>query len=246
MPTLPQPALHRKKPMTDTNTLTPTDAEIEALAVEHEAFGFGQVDARGLTTHGFDPDGLGNFIRAVLAKWGTPTPASQPVAAPVGMEPVAWVEVRPGLDGWFLAYSFNPDAQTEPLYSGFQVQTMLAAALADAPCRQGDMRKYVETFAAKSGWNPESGEGAFEYAQRICYSQGFEDATVQSQRKAHAAPVGMEPVRTPLTDRQIGAVIDEVATTSRYGNHHFGRWMDFARAIEQAHGIKATNQESDK
>ena len=50
----------------------------------------------------------------------------------------------------------------------------------------------------------------------------------------------------PLTDRQIGAVIDEVATTSRYGHHHFGRWMDFARAIEAEHGIKATNQESNK
>lgn len=56
---------------TDTQS-APTDAEIEALAVEHEAFGFGRVDARGLTTHGFDPDGLGNFSRAVLAKWGTP------------------------------------------------------------------------------------------------------------------------------------------------------------------------------
>ena len=122
-----------------------------------------------------------------------------------------------------------------------------SAALA-APARHpGDMRKYVEAFAAKSGWNPGSGEGAFEYAQRICYSQGFEDATVQSQRKTHAAPRWQAvPVRTPLTDRQIGAVIDEVAITSRYGNHHFGRWMDFARAIEQAHGIKATNQESNK
>lgn len=120
--------------------------------------------------------------------------------------------------------------------------------LADAPAHHpGDMRKYVEAFAAKSGWNPGSGEGAFEYAQRICYSQGFEDATVQSQRKTHAAPRGQAvPVRTPLTDRQIGAVIDEVATTSRYGNHHFGRWMDFARAIEAEHGIKTTNQESNK
>ena len=121
------------------------------------------------------------------------------------------------------------------------------AMLTDEPCRPGDMRKYVEAFAAKSGWNPGSGEGAFEYAQRVCYSQGFEDATVQAQRKTHAAPRGQAvPVRTPLTDRQIGAVIDEVAITSRYGNHHFGRWMDFARAIEQAHGIKDTNQESNK
>ncbi len=168
---------------------------------------------------------------------------------------------------------------------------LTGADLAAPAHHPGDMRKYVEAFAAKSGWNPESGEGAFEYVQRICYSQGFEDATVQSQRKTHAATTGMQPVyqigqpfpfdpentwrdaskdaydvcmpskrriiytesqvqavpvRTPLTDRQIGAVIDEVATTSRYGNHHFGRWMDFARAIEQAHGIKVTNPESNK
>ena len=198
------------------------------------------------TKHGYNAKDMHAYVDADRV---ARSPASQPVAAPVGMEPVAWVEVRPGLDGWFLAYNFNPDAQTEPLYSGFQVQAMLAAArkpLADAPCHQGDMRKYVEAFAAKSGWNPGSGEGAFEYAQRICYSQGFEDATIQSQRKTHAAPVQAMPVRTPLTDRQIGAVIDEVAITSRYGNHHFGRWMDFARAIEAEHGIKATNQESNK
>ena len=43
--------------------------------------------------------------------------------------------------------------------------------------------------------------------------------------------------RKPLTDEQIGAVIDEVAITSQYGHHHTGRWMDFARAVEAAHGI---------
>ena len=61
----------------------PTDAELEALAVEHEAFGFGLADKQGLSTHGFDPDGLRSFARAVLAKWGTP-PA-------VAGEPVAWL-----------------------------------------------------------------------------------------------------------------------------------------------------------
>jgi hypothetical protein len=38
---------------------------IEAIAVKHEAFGFGLVDANGLTTHGFDPDGLAAFVREV-------------------------------------------------------------------------------------------------------------------------------------------------------------------------------------
>lgn len=59
----------------------PTDAELEALAVEHEAFGFGLADKQGLSTHGFDPDGLRSFARAVLAKFGTPPAvAGEPVA----------------------------------------------------------------------------------------------------------------------------------------------------------------------
>jgi hypothetical protein len=44
-----------------------TDERIEALALEHEAFGLGRLDKRGLTTHGFDPEGLRNFARALLA-----------------------------------------------------------------------------------------------------------------------------------------------------------------------------------
>lgn len=41
--------------------------QIESLAVEHEAFGFGQVDAKGFTTHGFDADGLQAFIKELFA-----------------------------------------------------------------------------------------------------------------------------------------------------------------------------------
>lgn len=65
--------------MTDTKTPSPSDAEIETLAVEYEAFGFGRVDDKGLTTHGFDPDGLGNFVRAILDRWGA-QPAGEPTA----------------------------------------------------------------------------------------------------------------------------------------------------------------------
>lgn len=42
-----------------------TEEEIERLAVKNEAFGFGLVDAKGFTTHGFDPDGLGTFVQAI-------------------------------------------------------------------------------------------------------------------------------------------------------------------------------------
>jgi hypothetical protein len=41
--------------------------QIEALAVEHEAFGFGRVDAKGYTIHGFEPEGLAAFAAALMA-----------------------------------------------------------------------------------------------------------------------------------------------------------------------------------
>lgn len=63
---------------------TLSDSEIEALAVEHEAFGFGQVDARGLTTHGFDPSGLHSFVRALFARGQALAPAA--VAEPSDAE----------------------------------------------------------------------------------------------------------------------------------------------------------------
>lgn len=39
--------------------------DIEKLAVEHEAFGFGRIGDDGLSTHGFDPDGLQAFVTAI-------------------------------------------------------------------------------------------------------------------------------------------------------------------------------------
>lgn len=40
--------------------------KIEKLAVEHEDFGFGKADSKGISTHGFSPEGLKNFVKAVL------------------------------------------------------------------------------------------------------------------------------------------------------------------------------------
>jgi hypothetical protein len=42
-----------------------SEKELEALAVKHEEFGFGQVDPSGFTMHGFGPDGLRAFIAEV-------------------------------------------------------------------------------------------------------------------------------------------------------------------------------------
>ena len=54
-----------------------TDAQIEAIAVEHEDFGFGRVGARGVSTHGFSPEGLVAFARAIEAAHGIGTAGAQ-------------------------------------------------------------------------------------------------------------------------------------------------------------------------
>lgn len=39
-----------------------SEGDIEAIAVKHEEFEFGQVDKYGYTTHGFGPEGLRAFV----------------------------------------------------------------------------------------------------------------------------------------------------------------------------------------
>lgn len=59
-PTTPQPTLR--------------DVDIEALAMKYEAFGFGFLDAEGVTTHGFEPDGLIAFVKAIMTIAQKPAP----------------------------------------------------------------------------------------------------------------------------------------------------------------------------
>lgn len=70
--------------MTDTNTLAPTDAEILTLLPTVKLKDEDPKRMVWLTRK----DAL-KFVRVVLAKFGAPAPASQPVAATAGMEPVA-------------------------------------------------------------------------------------------------------------------------------------------------------------
>lgn len=58
--------------MTDANTLTPTDAEL--MQVIKDVAKNSAINRDGSTSL--------RIARAVLAKWGAPAPASQPVAAP--------------------------------------------------------------------------------------------------------------------------------------------------------------------
>jgi len=45
-----------------------------------------------------------------------------------------------------------------------------------APTTAEKVGQHVLTCASKLGWNPEDGEGAYEFIQRLSYAQGLEDA----------------------------------------------------------------------
>ena len=79
-----------------TEKTQPTDAELKAMWQLHAA----------------DIGGIFYYARAVLAKWGTPVPASQPVAVPAPHYG----------KGRYLGFARHNDA-----YSVAQVQAMLAA-----------------------------------------------------------------------------------------------------------------------
>ena len=103
--------------MTD-NTLMPTDAELlqEWDRVSHIT----DAGKRRLSV-----------MRAVLAKWGAPDPASHPVAATAGMEPVAWtltkeLEKRETTTHGHLWFTDPVNCMWTPLYTASQVQAMLA------------------------------------------------------------------------------------------------------------------------
>ena len=51
--------------------------------------------------------------------------------------------------------------------------------------RDEPMRSHVEGFAARCGWEKNSGEGAFEFVQRKCYHQGWQDGRREALGDVH-------------------------------------------------------------
>ena len=107
----------------------PTDEEIIAWAMSHQTDAIKTLRASGFV----------RIARAVLAKWGTPAPASQPVAAPAGMEPVARIE---GIDEYGPRLEWTQHwvdvGVGAKLYTASQVQAMLAAVPRNAPLYSPD------------------------------------------------------------------------------------------------------------
>lgn len=154
--------------MTDANAKTPTDAGILSLAYDCSALPETCTDATLLV-----------FAHAVLAKWGAPTPASQPVAAPVGMEPVYQIgqpfpfdPENTWRDASKDAYDVHMPNRRRIIYTAAQVQAMLAAAPrnatlynpddvafpvqrcadgTDAPTELTSIAKQASTAAARKG-----------------------------------------------------------------------------------------------
>ena len=59
---------------------TPSKAEIEALVKRHGATSYRNRADTQHSAYGFTEDGLNGLIDEVLAKWGTPAQAAEPVA----------------------------------------------------------------------------------------------------------------------------------------------------------------------
>ena len=183
--------------------VTPSDADIIALA-DKTRTGVPGRDGYILPI---------SFARAVLAKWGSPAPASQPVTAPVGMEPVYQIGQPFPFDPentWRDAskdvYDMCMPSKRRIIYTAAQVQAMLAAVPRNAPLYSPD-------------------------------DVAPEPASIAAVEVA--APIA--PAREPLTDEQIDEI--HLANSDAYerGDVEYES-HGFARAIEHHHGITATQK----
>lgn len=61
------------------------------------------------------------------------------------------------------------------------------------------MRAHVETFAAGAGWVKDDGEGAFEFVQRKCYHQGWQDGRREALGDVHrdTPELATQPTASP-------------------------------------------------
>lgn len=124
--------------------------------------------------------------------------------------------------------SFNQDPGEQAQISGADFAAMCdqmallnvhnAALVADLTEAAATLRRYEALHRAKG--TAESSEKAEV------------NAALASRFEATLAQAGK--ARQPLNDKQVGACLDETNLTSRYGPHHFGWYLDFARAIERA------------
>jgi len=113
---------------------------------------------------------------------------------------------------WSLTSLYGPDV-VRALRS--QPSAAPASPAIPAQGRSDKFRTYVEDWAAKAGWVKGDAEGAFEFAQRKCYRQGWDDARDPergSLRPVH--PVALQASIAVLNEYLRGAG-DEILTPSQ-------------------------------
>lgn len=95
-------------------------------------------------------------------------------------------------------------------------------AKADEP-----MRKHVEGFAAKGGWQKDSGEGAFEFIQRISYAQGLVDAKEPVGRSEQEIVDQTEALAKSLLQEFFNHEPVDQTQNFRHSEHPFARkcWL---------------------
>lgn len=104
---------------------------VSAMALTDEAYDL--ID-RYLRNNLDDTD-YAEYSTALEAVRVAPAPASQPVAVPAGMEPVAWA-VAGNVTNWSKDFSkYKTQHYVQPVFTAAQVQAMLAAA-PSGPARQ--------------------------------------------------------------------------------------------------------------
>lgn len=196
----------------------PTDAELEALAVEHEAFGFGLADKQGLSTHGFDPDGLRSFARAVLAEWGTP-PA-------VEGEPVA-----------------HDEDLLEQLYWDFDSQRKKTGE--ERLAFKGKMRSYASEFRRRSVGQMVFAQSVSDDMMNLADRLG-DLPYVDPRAWRHLLVYAPQQEAVPLTDEQAKALLKNsdlldmflhIGWYSAPRKNFDAHGLTLIRAIEAAHGI---------
>jgi hypothetical protein len=218
-----------------------TDEQIEKIAVKHEAFGFGRVDVKGLTTHGFDPDGLAAFVRELLALQPSASAeqadalqkiaefgeeqAAQPVAVP-GLLPTDWLREDD------LLYRMDEHGNNHD-----EIKVTMAGGRRDLDNRAEAARLLIAMFAASHAPTETQAEKPIAWWDGT--TEDYRTAFSAYQTKIYTIALYAAPLTTqgdagklvPLTENQI------IDMPEYWNVEQMSGLVTFARAIERAHGI---------
>lgn len=107
-----------------------------------------------------------------------------------------------------------------------------------------------ETHSRQDSHDKDDPSGADGYAYRYRHINGGtvlrfnHGEEVNGSKPIEAVPYWFAPVSVP-SDEEIGQVLDEVRRNSLYGEHHWGLWLEFARALLAKYGNHPTRRNPD-